>query len=719
MKYVVLLTLFLVAILGRSEKIISLNHGNIDDVNFPEYIYILEDAEGKFSLEQVILAKHNLFEQNHQALINLGFTSSVYWLRFSVKNETKSLQNFVFAIQNPLIAKIDFIGIKNNKPFEHIRTGESRPYISRNIQNRNFLFDLTIESGQQLDYYVRVDNQGGPLQIPMVISPYQSYLNNDHGKFIGLGGLMGMFVLIIVINLFILIIDKARFNIYYTIYVAILTLFIANVSGLNYEFIWPSNPTIQRYATLVFGSFANVFLILFSQQFFNLQRFFYRIYKISNLLILFSFLIISISFWNTSSYVLALKLLNIYSLVTIVFLTLTAIRGVTKNMKIHYYFMLSFFFFLLGVGSFVSYNLGFHNQRTWAYGGLYLGFLSEVILLMFAVLHKYRKIELQTNQELEYIVKERTHELEIQKQELLEQKTEIIYQRDKIIAQHRRALKQSEIISKKNNEINSSIAYAKIIQNAVMPPKSLLDKSFKSYFILNQPKEVIGGDFYWFHEKNQRAYLAVADCTGHGIPCAMISMLGIAALNEIMLKTNELTPSEILNKLSSVVSRSLHQRGEMGETKDSMDISLCMIDKITNTLLMSGSNNPIYIYREEAPTEHASYIANYEFDDNSLMVVMPDKLTIGYNENLNLSFTDKKINLMTNDMIYLFSDGYIDQFGGYSGKKLKRNKFRKLLSENASIDSQRMQHQHLEKHFEQWSVGHEQIDDVMVLGVRY
>jgi serine phosphatase RsbU (regulator of sigma subunit) len=347
-----------------------------------------------------------------------------------------------------------------------------------------------------------------------------------------------------------------------------------------------------------------------------------------------------------------------------------------------------------------------------------IGFLAEVILLMFAVIHQFRRIEQQTNKELEAIVYERTIELEEQKEELLVQKTEIIYQRDKIIDQHRRALKQSRVISDKNKEINDSIAYAKIIQNAVLTPKARLDQVLKSYYILNQPKDILGGDFFWFHEKDNRSYIAVADCTGHGVPGAMLSMLGVAALNEIVLKEDYLGPADILNRLSNVVERSLHQTGAFGDSKDGMDISICMIDTLTNTMLASGSNNPVYIFREENKLECNKYLNCYEFDDNHLITVLPDKLSIGYNESSSGVFVDKKVNLLNDDMIYLFSDGFVDQFGGLKGKKYKRNRFRKLLSENASIQDADMQYQHVLNRLNTWKQEYEQVDDIMIFGLR-
>lgn len=719
MKYTLLLTFFIVGIFAYPMSVIVLDGSTASNINIPDYVYVLEDTTGKLSIEQLILSREDQdFKVNTEKYLNFGFTNSVYWIKFSMINKCTKNQNLVFAIQNPLISNIDFICVKGNKLEKHIKTGENRMFSSRELDNRNFLFDLILEPNIQYDYYVRVSSNGGPLQLPMRIAQYQTYLDSDNDALLLSGQMMGMFVFVIIFNLFLLIISKKRFSLYYTIYVALLTMFLLSVSGVNFQYLWPENIWLQKHLVLIFAGFANIFLILFAQSFFNFKRYFWRINKLANVLKIGVLLLVLFSLFEGEIFILSKLLINLISLITIIFLTITSIRGITKKNKMHYYFVSSFFIFLVGVGAYVFHNVGFLNNYYLAIWGMQIGFLAEVILLMFAVIHKYRIIEKQTSKELETIVLDRTKVLEEQKKELLVQKTEIIYQRDKIIDQHRRALKQSRVISDKNKEINDSIAYARIIQNAVLTPKSRLDKVLKNYFILNQPKDILGGDFFWFHEKDNRSYIAVADCTGHGVPGAMLSMLGIAALNEIVLKEDCLGPAEILNRLSKVVERSLHQTGDFGDSKDGMDISICMIDNMTNTMLASGSNNPVYIYREENKLECNDYVNCYEFDDNYLMTVLPDKLSIGYNDSRSAIFEDKKINLLNDDMIYLFSDGFVDQFGGLRGKKFKRNRFRRLLSENASIRDSDKQYQHAITSLNSWRREYDQVDDIMILGVR-
>ena len=719
MRYILLLTYICLSLLAKSEKVITINNDIQSSISIPQYVYLLEDPEGKLTVDQVILSKkENDFILNHKESLNFGFTNSVYWIKFSMINKTDKVQNLVFSIRYPLLSSIDFISFKRSKVEKHIITGEEYLFNSREINNRNFLFDLVLEPNVLYNYYVKVSSNGGPMQLPLSIDPYQKYLDSD-SKWLLIDGIFtGLFLFAIFFNLFLLLITRNVLNAYYTIYVSLLTLFLLNISGYSYQYLWSNSIWFCHHSTLLFSGFANLFLILFAKSFFNFKRYFYRINKFIKWYMIFVFSIVILSLFDSSIFYISELLVNLVSLMTIVVLFIISIRGLTKNNKMHYYFVFAFAFFLLGVGVYVLNNIGIIEDSYISVLVLRLGFLLEVLLLMFAVVHKYKNVELLNSKKLEIKVRDRTKELERQKEELILTKKQIISQRDKIMKQHVNSLKQTDVIVNKNKEINDSIAYAKIIQNAVLPPKSKLDKSLKKYFILNKPKDTLGGDFFWHYEKNERIYIVVADCTGHGIPGAMISMLGIAALNEIILKEEYLTPAKILDRLSNIVKKSLHQNGQIGESKDGMDINVCMIDKVTKTMLSAGSNNPVYIYRERNNFTEKSFTNYYKFDDNYLISILPDKLTIGYNDQPNLLFKDKKIDLRKDDMVYLFSDGYVDQFGGDKGKKFKRKRFRQLLSDNAMISDDKVQFTHINQNLNGWKGDNEQVDDILVLGFR-
>jgi serine phosphatase RsbU (regulator of sigma subunit) len=297
----------------------------------------------------------------------------------------------------------------------------------------------------------------------------------------------------------------------------------------------------------------------------------------------------------------------------------------------------------------------------------------------------------------------------IEKNSLLEsQAVKIIAQRDEII-------KREIELEVKNTNITDSINYAKSIQTALLPRHELLDEILPDHFILLKPRDIVSGDFYWFTYIENLCVIAAVDCTGHGVPGAFMSMLGSAFLNEIVNKEYITHPGVILRRLRKEVIRSLHQKGETGESKDGMDIALCVIDKENMKLQFAGANNSLYIVRSKDAPAPGDY-KKLEDDENVLYEIKADRWSVSVSFTMN-NFSNHEIDYLKGDIIYLFSDGYADQFGGPNGKKFSYNNFRKLLLENSSA-SLEVQMQRLESNLKEWQGNLSQVDDIMVLGIK-
>lgn len=258
-------------------------------------------------------------------------------------------------------------------------------------------------------------------------------------------------------------------------------------------------------------------------------------------------------------------------------------------------------------------------------------------------------------------------------------------------------LRQKEEISLTNMEITDSIAYAKRIQKAILPPDKLVKEYLPDSFILYKPKDIVAGDFYWVEKTRNNILFAVADCTGHGVPGAMVSVVCNNALNRSFHESGLTNPAEILNKTRQMVIREFDKSEE--EIKDGMDISICAFDPPTRTLRWAGANNPLLILRAGTLTE-----------------VKPDKQPIG-NFTVEQPFTSHTFVLEKGDQVYIFSDGYADQFGGPKGKKLKYPAFKNLLVSHAS-QSMEEQKNLLEQALEAWKGELAQVDDICVMGMR-
>lgn len=276
-----------------------------------------------------------------------------------------------------------------------------------------------------------------------------------------------------------------------------------------------------------------------------------------------------------------------------------------------------------------------------------------------------------------FVIRKQKKTVESQKQELEEQK---------------------KIIEEKNKDVMDSIHYAERIQKALLREEEHVSAHLPEHFILFMPKDIVSGDFYWANEKQDYFYFAVVDCTGHGVPGAIMSMLGISFLNDIVLMSDLPSPAEVLNKLRERIVSELRQNDKTIANRDGMDISLCRLNLKTLELEWAGANNPLCLFR-----------------NGVLQEIKADKQPIGYHP-VPKPFTNHVLPLQKGDCIYLYSDGYADQFGGPKGKKLTYKRLEALFTEQPHSMSE--QKEKLKNYFVEWKGALEQIDDVCVVGVR-
>jgi len=325
----------------------------------------------------------------------------------------------------------------------------------------------------------------------------------------------------------------------------------------------------------------------------------------------------------------------------------------------------------------------------------YISYIIAIILIVLLIIRLSLRRLRKKNEQLEEIVRERTKEIRKQKEEIEEQK----------------------------EEIEDSISYAQRIQKAVFPLGEYIDNELNDYFILFKPKDVVSGDFYWFIRVNEYKILSIADCTGHGVPGAFMSMLGVSFLNEIVKNENIIQANLVLIELRKKIIEALQQSGKEGEQKDGMDMSLVVLNSNTNEIQFSGANNPLYII-SESELQVSSPVSEIKKDDSivketdsiKFYEVKPNKMPIAIYLKMD-DFDNNIIQLQKGDCLYMFSDGYADQFGGPKGKKFKYKPFKKLLLQNNN-KPMKEQHDILDAEFESWRGKHEQIDDVAVMGLR-
>lgn len=272
---------------------------------------------------------------------------------------------------------------------------------------------------------------------------------------------------------------------------------------------------------------------------------------------------------------------------------------------------------------------------------------------------------------------------------------------NEIISQQKKEVEnQKLLVEVKQKEIIDSINYAKRIQSAILPLANEIENLFRNAFVFFKPKDIVSGDFYWMAKTQDYTFIAAADCTGHGVPGGFMSMLGHSMLNEVVLEKQITDTGEILDLLRLKIIRALKQTGEAGENKDGMDIVLCRFDNDFKKLTFSCANNPLWICR-----------------DNAMLEFKADKQPVGISgASTMLQFRTQEVDLKHGDCIYIFSDGYPDQFGGPKGKKLKHKGLQDVLLKYHSLPMAG-QEQMVVSYFSEWKGNLAQIDDVLLIGI--
>lgn len=312
--------------------------------------------------------------------------------------------------------------------------------------------------------------------------------------------------------------------------------------------------------------------------------------------------------------------------------------------------------------------------RTWWAYLIYIGLFTLLVYILIRL--SIRRVKAQ-NERLEQIVEERTTEIAKQNTKLEIQKAEI---------------------EQKSNDILDSIKYAERIQTAILPTDDTLNNIFEGeHFVLYKPKDIVSGDFYWADKFDNQAIFAAVDCTGHGVPGAFVSIVGFNGLNRTVNEFDLRQPAQILDKLTDLVVGTFAK--SESQIKDGMDIALCNIDYSKNILTYAGANNPLILIRNGELTE-----------------IKANKQPIGEFHN-RVPFTNHELKLEKGDCIYVFSDGFADQFGGEKGKKFKNKALKELLIEISTFDM-RTQRAKLSEAFENWKGDFEQLDDVCMFGVK-
>jgi len=375
------------------------------------------------------------------------------------------------------------------------------------------------------------------------------------------------------------------------------------------------------------------------------------------------------------------------------------------------YFLIAFSLLIIGIIAALLKNFGILPRVFITEYSIQIGSAIELIMLSFALAENLKLLKQEKEKAQALLVAELKEKSRLQEIANIELEKKVLERTIEIQM-------QKEVIEEKNNDITASINYAQKIQEAILPQQEELKSLLNEYFVYYQPRDIISGDFYWSSRKDNLVFIAAADCTGHGVPGALMSMLGNSFLNEIVNENGVYEPTAILDLLRTKVIQTLRQKDN--NSKDGMDISLCVIDNLKKEISFAGAYNPAYITTKALVNVNSELdiYSNKSFDDRVLITMHADRFPVGILEGKsNEKFTRKIYKYNQGDCLYLFSDGLSDQFGGEHGKKFRSKQLKDLLLQIFHEDMQQ-QRKSISNSFLAWKGDLDQVDDVLLVGIK-
>ncbi len=615
--------------------------------------------------------------------LNFGYTHSTYWVKFHLQNLHPQFNDWLFEIDYELLDSIDFFYLDQENKWKSKPFGDMYPFEQREWDYRTFIIPLELPDTSTKTYYVRFKTMG-TMQFPMNISREKSFLRILLLSETYYGIFFGIMFLLIIYNTFVYFSLKDISYFYYIILIISTTILVAFLSGHVFQYVLKNSMWLNSKLLPSSVALSEFCIISFTRSFLNPKKYYPKLDKVLIYFLIGSSILIFLPFFTNYHFIVQVSAYT--AQLCILVSLLSGILCLIKGNKAALLFILAFTLFLIGALAVSYIAIGLIGENPISAHGMELGVMLNGVFLSLALINNYKISKIEKEKAQKEIIQMRQKATEILEQKVKERTTEI---QDK-----------NEELSQQKIEITDSIHYASRIQSALLPPDEDLDRLLPSYFILNKPRDIVSGDYYWVSHKDNKVIVVVADCTGHGVPGAFMSILGIAFLNEIISKTEVIIANKILNELREHLIKSLHQTGRKDETRDGMEMALCVVDFGNKKLQYSGAFRPLYFIRNQELKEFKG-----------------DNMPIGIYDDDD-SFSNKELHFKEDDIIYLFSDGYVDQIGGPDRKTFRSRKFKQLLI-NIHHKPLLEQKEILEKKYEEWKHDIEQIDDIMVMGIKF
>jgi len=643
------------------------------------FLYLV-DPSHNLTLDEAL--KSDNFKATTADIPNYDVTGNAIWAKIKLTCTREA--DWYLQIKPSVLNEITIYQKRGNNAWTEQTLGNKVEPENRPIPVTHIFIKLDIHPGDTTlllfhvhDYY--------PLQFDVSVGTIESFLGNFEDMDMYNGLCLGIMVMMLIYNLYLFFTQKQKAYLYYVIYVACNTVFVMIFTG-NFMYVPRFIHPLIFFDPIFFAAAFGAFLIIFTLELFKgyLTKF------IKTLLYSFIVIVTINAIIGITEYkILAFGIIRIMGLLLGVICITAGIVAHRKGSTSAKFYIAGFSAYLSGL-AFLILTGHLIPTNSFAFKALLTGSMLETILLSFAQGDKLKMFQL----EKEKAQQETLYQLQMNEKLIMEQNM-VLEQKVK---------ERTTELAQRNKDIMDSIHYASRIQRALLTADSYIANQLPEYFILFKPRDIVSGDFYWANEMQvydtPRFLMCAGDCTGHGVPGAFMSLLNISTLNEATNVKGIHSPAAILDEIREHTIKALHQEGTGSSTKDGMDCALCSFDFVNMKMEFACANNPLWMIR-----------------NNQLIEYKPDKMPVGKQNETNIPFTLQSVNLQKGDMIYMFSDGYADQFGGPRGKKFMYKQFQEVLLANVDKHANE-QKDILEKTVKGWQGKLEQVDDILVVGIR-
>ncbi|MBX7181018.1 MAG: SpoIIE family protein phosphatase [Bacteroidia bacterium] len=655
-----------------------------------------EDSSGLTTFTDAIQQFENgKFQPIKCPMQNLGFSHSSFWMRVSINYPFENQANYFLEISRPTTNEITVFTRNQSNNWEHLTLGDALPYPDSLHFSKPNVFQIRLLPHSENTIYIRIKPNGDIALVGANLYSSEDYNRHELKEQIFLGIFFGIMVFAIFSNLFLFYTLQNRSYLWYVFYVISIVILQISLEGYNATLFFKFSSLIADRSIIILTSATILFVLLYTKKFLNLctltNRWPSRLVDGSMVITVLGSLF---SFGNDFWFLLGLILVNTSGLSSMIAIVYSLVASRRENRKGNMYFYAAFASLFVGTIIFVLANSNLIPLNFLTYNSLKIGNAIEVIFLSLSMAEQFSLVQKE---------KEMAQEEALEKLQEINRITDQVNVRLEIeVAQRTKLLnKQNLDLEQKNKDITDSILYAATLQRSMMPEWEILSSVVHDSFLLNLPKDIVSGDFYWVGIHSNKIYFAISDCTGHGVPGAFMSILGVDIFDRQLKNETAPTIDAMLEELDLNLSAVFKGNSNLEIHEHGMDVALCCYDSSTKILEFAGAGRPLYLVKESGEVER--------FNGN--------KRSIGSKRLQNIPFEKTAIPIENKVWVYLQSDGYTDQFGGEFNKKIQRKEFEKFLVEIHKL-SGRKQKEHFYNNFLNWKREYDQIDDIMVMGVQ-